>query len=85
MSFTFFHRPKPKGFGYKPQFYNPEEEERKSKYRSEADDFEARLHKSWDRKRTRKTKNQFPFRAIIWSVAIVLVLLYLYYAFFMKK
>lgn len=77
MNYTFFNRPKPKQFEYKPRFYDPENDTEAPKEKlSETEEFAKRLHRSWNSKRTQKEKKGFSSSAMIWIVAILAILVY---------
>lgn len=86
MDFQFLHRPEPKKFNYKPQFYNEDEnnEDGRPETRrelSEQEAFARRLHNNWERRRSRKDNKKTSFRTIIWMAFIVFILLFLVYKF----
>ncbi len=69
MKFKMFHIPKPRQFNYKPQFYNPEEENTFSASRDSRSDAFRSWHRETDRLRRRQGIN------ILLYVALVVVLL----------
>lgn len=75
MKLTFFHRPKPKSFNYKPIYSNPEDDKKskndKNKTLKEMFEYEK------DKKMTSKTR-----KGLNVSFYIVIVLLFLYLIFF---
>jgi len=87
MDFQFLHRPEPRKFNYKPQFYNEDEnnEDGKPEIRKELSEQEAfarRLHNNWERRRSRKEDTRkASLRTIIWMAFIVFMLLFFVFKF----
>lgn len=75
MEFSFFHRPKPKQFEYKPRFYKGEENEDGKKELTDSERFENHLHESLNRHRTAKPASS-PWSTIIGAVACLAFVLY---------
>lgn len=81
--FSFLHRPEPKRFTYKPRYYDPDKEKdaETGHVPDETELFARRLHRSWESKRTARneSKRKSSSRAILWSVVILALLLYVIY------
>ncbi|MCQ2285243.1 MAG: hypothetical protein MJZ76_00010 [Bacteroidales bacterium] len=88
MNYQFLHRPEPKKFNYKPQYFNEDdldasEETRQNRRQlSEQEEFARRLHNNWDRRRQRKREDKSSFRTIIWMAFIVFILLFVVFKVF---
>jgi hypothetical protein len=85
MNFNIIPKPETRKFNYKPQFYTPEEEQpvaTKEGYNSK--EFSERLHHSWNRRRQRKEKMQFPLKLVIVMLFFAFMVGYVYFKFFMK-
>jgi hypothetical protein len=86
MNFNIFQKPETRKFNYKPQFYTPEEEKRPAAKEGEynSEEFAARLHRSWNSRRQRKEKMQFPLKLVIVMLFFAFMVGYIYFKFFMK-
>lgn len=82
MKFEFFNTPKPKKFGYKPQFFDAEKAQNDDPKRSHEQQFAEELHNAWNRKRQRKSDRKSPLRTLIWPLFIIIVLLFFFLKFF---
>ncbi len=83
MNFTFFHRPEPRKFKYKPRFYTPEEEARPTDGSYDPNRFAEKLHRSWNRRRpsTGGTKAANA-RTLVWIIFLAILLGYLLFKLF---
>ena len=80
MRIVFFRRPKPKGFSYKPRYYDPEKEaleerQKQLKQSKEVAAFRRELDRSWH-KSDKKTKREALKRSMIIYLIIVIILIY---------
>lgn len=85
MRIVFFRRPKPKGFNYKPRYYDPEKEELEERRRQlmqskEEAEFRRAMDKSW-RIAEKKTKQEAFKRSLI--IYLIIAALLVYFIFFM--
>jgi len=77
MNFTFFHRPRPRQFEYKPRFYNPEKDPDDSgEGLDQKEQFARRLHREWDSSRTTTTRRRTNPTSIIWLVLGIVLIIY---------
>ncbi len=76
MKFSFIYRPEVKRSHYKPVFYNPEEEERKSKLNADNSNIplKDRIERKWDKERKYKSIDR---QKIVYAFAIIVILIYL--------
>lgn len=87
--FKFFHTPKPKGFNYKPIYFDPEQEEREKRKRKYAGEENApevvgeRMRDGFARQRAGK-RNKSVLRSNLRLSAILIVLLVLTYLMFFR-
>lgn len=84
MNFTFTHRPEPRQFNYKPQFYIPDDKQPTNVKNFDPDRFGEKLRNNWDRKRHSKRNSPNSRRFIMWMVFIVAVLLVVCWKIFNK-
>ncbi|MDR1345356.1 MAG: hypothetical protein LBK03_01450 [Bacteroidales bacterium] len=85
MKFNIIPKPETRKFNYKPQFYTPKEE--KSTVEKEGynpGEFAERLHRSWNSRRQRKEKMQFPLKLVIIMLFFAFIVGYVYFKFFVK-
>jgi hypothetical protein len=83
MSFLSPPRREKREFKYKPRFSNTSNHQKNGEDTFDTNEFAERLHRSWDRKRTNRTRNKFPLKTLIWLMFIVIILVYLFYKFLM--
>lgn len=87
--FKFFHTPKPKGFNYKPIYFDPEQEERekrKKKYSDAGNSSEAlgdRMRDGFARQREGK-RSKTVLKSNIRLSVILIILLFLTYLMFFR-
>jgi len=88
--FKFFHTPKPKGFNYKPIYFDPEKEEaekRKKKYSGLQENdpviLEDRMRVGFARSRTQKNSKAV-LRSNLRMSIILIILLFLTYLMFFR-
>ncbi|PKP01210.1 MAG: hypothetical protein CVU11_15935 [Bacteroidetes bacterium HGW-Bacteroidetes-6] len=74
MKFRMFHVPKPKQYGYKPQFYVPDDEE--PEYKKQSKNASKSDAGGYWQKETERLKRRKPINITIYLV-IILILLYL--------
>jgi hypothetical protein len=74
MKLRFVYTPKPRQFSYKPQFYNPEEEERKVSTADGTGKMVQDVYRRYRRDAERRKKRQK--QSLLISLAIILILLY---------
>jgi hypothetical protein len=75
MTFTFLHRPEPRKYGYKPQFYVPEEKQPVNEKNFDPDRFGDKLHHSWESRRQSKKSRTGNMRTVIWIAFLLFLLL----------
>jgi len=85
MRVVFLRRPKPKGFNYKPRYYDPEKEEleerqRQLKQSKEVAAFRREMDKKWHVE-ARKTKKEALKRSLI--IYLIIAAILSYFIFFM--
>jgi len=86
MNFNFLHRPETRKFNYKPQFYNPDEPEKKefrSKEAEHAYELSNRIHINWDRRRQHKENKSAMMKSLIWVAFVLFLICLLFYKFFL--
>jgi len=84
MNFTFFHRPEMRKYGYKPQFYVPEEEKPTNYNKYDRDEFGEKLHRNWENKRRSKNNPTNNMRTIVWLAFLIAILGLIVYVVFNK-
>jgi hypothetical protein len=77
MQFKMFHRPKPRQFSYKPIYFDPQLEEKKSK-REEIGEFRAKFREETEKNSKFTSKR----KSINLSIYLVIISLMLYFIFF---
>lgn len=91
MKVSFFHRPKPKKFEFKPRYYNKEKEERKKReerikkeIENEGKDYinlESELHNKWKRTDRDKMRQKSIRRTIIYILLLLMILYLMFHKF----
>lgn len=94
MKASFFYRPKPKKFEFKPRYYDKNKEERenrekriKKEIENEAKEgknyvsLESELHKKWKRNDRDKLKQKSIRRAIIYILLLLMILYVMFHKF----
>ena len=81
MRIVFFRTPKPKGFNYKPVYYDPEKEELEERKKhlnqsKEVAAFRRELDKSWH-KADKKTRREAIKRSLVIYLIIIVILVYI--------
>jgi len=86
MNLNIIPKPDTRKFNYKPQFYTPEEEKLPTSKENEynATEFATRLHQSWNSKRHKKEKMQFPLKLVIIMLFFAFIVGYIYFKFLAK-
>jgi len=74
MNFTFLHRPEPRKYNYKPQFYVPDDKKPINEKDFNPDKFGEKLRSNWERRRYSRKNSTGNMRTVIWLIFIIAML-----------